>query len=64
LNVSFGQNFTQGFLRGFGSDIRMYNRELSANEVLSLYETAGIDFQLKLNIEETKKYFSQKIYTK
>jgi hypothetical protein len=35
------------------SDCRVYNRELSANEVLSLYETTGgIDYELKLNIEE------------
>jgi hypothetical protein len=35
------------------SDYRVYNRELSSNEVLALYETTGgIDYELKLNIED------------
>jgi hypothetical protein len=50
---SFGQNYLQSFLRGYGADMRFYAREITANEVLALYETAGIDYQLNLNIEET-----------
>jgi hypothetical protein len=38
LNVSFGQNFNHGYLRGYGQDMRLYNRELSEFAVLSLYE--------------------------
>jgi hypothetical protein len=49
---NFGQNYSQSFLRGNVGDMRFYARELSSQEVLSLYETAGIDYNLKINIEE------------
>jgi hypothetical protein len=52
-NMYIGQCWGQSQLKGHVSDYRLYNRELSANEVLALYETTGgIDYELKLNIEE------------
>jgi hypothetical protein len=51
IDVNFGQNYSQGYLRGYANDMRFYSRELSANEILTLYETAGIDYELKLSLE-------------
>jgi hypothetical protein len=43
----------QNRFNAYLNDYRAYNREISANEILSLYETTGnIDYQLNLNIEE------------
>jgi hypothetical protein len=53
VDVNFGQNYSQGYLRGYANDMRFYARELTANEILALYELGNIDYQLNLNIEET-----------
>jgi hypothetical protein len=51
--LKFGQNYSQGYIRGYGADMRFYARELSANEVLSLYETTGgIDYNMTVSLEE------------
>ena len=48
-----GQCWSLSQLKGHVGEYRLYNRELSGNEVLSLYEQGGgIDYELKLNIEE------------
>jgi hypothetical protein len=51
-NMYIGQCWNLSQLKGHVSDYRLYNRELSANEVLALYETAGIDYELKLSLEQ------------
>jgi hypothetical protein len=43
-----GQNRFKGWLK----DYRVYNRELSSQEVLVLYEFGNIDYELKLSLEE------------
>jgi hypothetical protein len=52
VTPNFGQNYSQSYLRGYANDMRFYARELSSNEVLSLYETAGIDYNMTLSLEE------------
>jgi hypothetical protein len=50
-NFMLGQKFNLWHLRGYASDCRVYNRELSSQEVLALYETTGgIDYELHKNI--------------
>jgi hypothetical protein len=59
-NSGYGSNGQNRF-NAWVNDYRVYNRELLANEVLALYETTGgIDYELKLNIEE-HKIFRKKI---
>jgi hypothetical protein len=52
IDVNFGQNYNQSYLRGYGADMRFYAREITANEVLALYELGNIDYNMTLNIEE------------
>jgi hypothetical protein len=52
IDVNFGQNFSQGYLRGYANDMRLYARELTANEVLSLYEIGNVDYEIKLSLEQ------------
>jgi hypothetical protein len=47
----YGLN-SQNRFNAWVADYRVYNRELSANEILTLYEQGGIDYELKLSLEE------------
>jgi hypothetical protein len=49
-----GQTWNLSHLKGHVGEYRLYNRELSANEVLALYEVGGgIDYNLTLSLEQT-----------
>jgi hypothetical protein len=48
-----GQTWSQSNLKGHVGEYRLYNRELSANEVLNLYEQGGgIDYNMTVSLEE------------
>jgi hypothetical protein len=53
IGVNFGKNYCQAYLRGYTSDMRLYGREVTANEILNLYKQGNIDNNLTLNLEET-----------
>jgi hypothetical protein len=48
-----GTCWNTSHLKGHVSDYRLYDRELSTDEILTLYEQGNIDYELNLNIEET-----------
>jgi hypothetical protein len=48
-----GQTWNLSHLKGHVGEYRLYNRELTANEVLALYETTGnIDYNMTVSLEE------------
>jgi hypothetical protein len=51
-SMYIGQTWSLSHLKGHVSDYRLYGKELTANEVLALYEQGNIDYNMTVSLEE------------